>query len=687
MVVSIYLGSDPRFLSGVSQLERSFHRPGLILDRLCNTVNIVSIAKSDADVLIRLHDCAQELKESDGWVRDLVLLLFTRTSKPWLDSLSAWLGLHCRSFGIARTHWQSLRTSMATEMGPEKGFEGFDALTKMVGRETSRTILETGEGLHLLQSHIPDHVLSCPESILHLQAPNLELQLRWQEIENVQAQAKRYEKEVLEAIREYGTSGSYSSTLEQEKVQLEESGIDTFGVSEAEIRAQIGASYAKFEKQVDQQCLSFEDDLHRQILRKIACGEDPDHHADESLSLTLSLAPMLSFSPIISAQARLVNQACLRMLINNCSLRTHLSLHRRYHLFGDGIYLSRLREALFDPDLGTTERLEGHVRTGVMGLKLGSRDTWPPASSELKTAIVGIFSESCHPPGKKNDADSNTELPGRLSFAIRDIPEEELRRCMNANSIEALDFLRLQYISESPLDTIITPSCLNKYDAIFKFLLRLIRMIYVTNQLLRSSTSRSCSKHGLDATSQMFRIETHHFISSVYSYCFDIAVDETWYSLEKKLEEIETAIKRDELSAVINEPVSLAGLRKYHEMVLDRIMLKLLMQKQQAQVLKLLEEIFGLILDFVALGNANSTNVSANIKALHLTFRKKTAFFIDACRRMKESEDFETQLRGKPEGTKNLLRNRDSKCAGESVFGKLLLKLEMNGHYSTFAGA
>src|SRR6266700_2517773 len=102
-----------------------------------------------------------------------------------------------------------------------------------------------------------------------------------------------------------------------------------------------------------------------------------------------------TFKRLLNAQAHLVNATTLRLFLRSHQLRTHISLQRQYHLLGDGVFVSSLSSALFSPELETAERRKGTVRSGVhMGLKLGSRTAWPPASSELRLALMGVLSES-----------------------------------------------------------------------------------------------------------------------------------------------------------------------------------------------------------------------------------------------------------------------------------------------------
>src|SRR5690606_14844995 len=112
-----------------------------------------------------------------------------------------------------------------------------------------------------------------------------------------------------------------------------------------------------------------------------------------------TLVPLLSFGPVIEAQSSLISRECMRLLFDTHQVRTHIDLLRQYFLFGNGVFCSRLAHALFDPDLSSAERRSGVALSGgTMGLRLSGRRTWPPASSELRLALMGVLSECYQPP-------------------------------------------------------------------------------------------------------------------------------------------------------------------------------------------------------------------------------------------------------------------------------------------------
>ena len=668
--------------ASVLQLQMLYDRPGRILSFLDEITANVHAATNNEELLQQLYEYIQTMEYTDNWLRSVILQLLARVSKPWLESIGACLGLHAPTVGYVPTQRQfddgeRIKDSVSLEPMPD-----------FVASKDFQAILQTSKNLRLLDTHSPNHCLTRRGLSPIVQAPKLEWHFRWQDIARVETKAKQYEASVLQAINSCGNV-DVDCALSSENVdyssQLE---IATFGVSEGVTHEQINASYAAFENIVSE--LSFDadgSDYMESVISAITNDTEADGDNAPTFAPPLSINALLSFSPIISAQARLVNSACLRLLLKDHRLRSHLSLQRRYHLFGDGLFVSRLSHALFDTDLQSTERRKGHARSGLMGLKLGSRDTWPPASSELRLALMGILAETYHSQLPREEPfNHQNELPGGLSFAIRDVSEEELQRCLNPDSIEALDFLRLQYKPPSPLDTVITPACLDKYDAIFKLLLRMARMLYVVNQLSRTALRRSRREH-TDLLAQRFRHEAYHFVSTICEYFFNTSIGANWDAFESKLDEVERSLDHTAMpNGYGMEDKGLHQLEEYHERVLDRMMFALFLRKRQKHVMKLLEDIFSAILVFArhsTMTVSGDTLAGAfDVKEQYQVLRKNIRVFISVCKGLSESQGQGHSRRTNLNFTHvPLTKDGWSEGGGETI-GQLLLKLEMNGYYS-----
>ena len=137
-------------------------------------------------------------------------------------------------------------------------------------------------------------------------------------------------------------------------------------------------------------------------------------------------------------------------------------------------------------------------------------------------------------------------------------------------------------------------------------------------------------------------------------------------------------------------------LRAEHERMLDHVMHTLLLRKRQQAVMRLLEEIFTLILRFSRLTHLagrgrSATGVSKtgeggggggadpSFRELYGAFRKKVDVFITVCRGLSEKagpvSQQQQQQSAKGAGSGSAARE-------ENTIDRLLMKLEMSGHYA-----
>ncbi len=660
-------------VKSVLQLQATFRKPGEVLSFLDELVCHSRSAITEEQVLSLLYGFAEEI-EHCSWSQPIAFEILTKVSRPWLDAAGNWLGLIPRmgfqgadpTVGFA--HKTEAVEDAEGKEDPTQRYVMDDAgIPGFLSAVDGVQMFETGQSLRLLQAHKPSHPLARVAGPGTVEPPSLEFKSSWREIHKIQERANQYEADLRAAIRAYGEQGSLatSSSIFEAAPHDEEL---------SNVRSECSETYfstlvAEIEQQLPDLILRR---ANHDLQAFLASHCMQQEHRDISLSRPpLCLVPSMSLRPIISAQARLVNQSCLSMLFKEHKLRSHLSLQYRYSLLGDGVFSSRLSHALFDPDLPSTERRQGKPRLGVSGLRLGSREMWPPASSELRLALMGILSDSYY---CENITDVTTsgrsELPGNMSFAIRAMSEEELRRCMDPDSIFALDFLRLQYKPPAPIDAVIKQSSLDKYDIIFKLLLRAARLLYSVKQLSRVTLSRNQSCRP-DTIARRFSVEAIHFVSSIYGHFFE-EVCKHWNLFERQLDSLQ---KRTEQHA-ISEHEGLDKLRDMHEKMLDGMMFGCLLRKRQEAVMGLLEEIFELILGFTkrvrahSLPKMDSDDESDQREELYRKWKKKVKVFVAVCRGLSERKG--------SAGGGGLSGNEGS----ENSMERLLLTLDMNGYYS-----
>lgn len=674
LVVQDELGARGLRTRSILQLQ-SLVRPVLtLLSYFQRLVSKVKSSTSDSALLSIVYNEAQSAELSEPFLKDTMGEILRMVSKPFCEFVEQWIGLG-REDGVP-----------ISKDGPGKGFvrvdnaiwiddQGFelaepdyfldmDNMPTFVPDEVAQAMFETGRNLRFLQSYHSQHPLASLNTAA--EAPKLEWQYDWDSITRVEQKALAFQHAVSETLRRTRTaSGKTLEACSDKPAAEDDYALQFFGKDKMHLEESILDSIAKLDQSV--QKAQPWDKLSKMLRDQLFKTHEQTSAVGTEFSPHWSLLPLLSFGPLVYAQARLVNRECLRLLYTDHGLREHLRLQRAFQLLGNGMFSSRLSNALFNPDMDTTEREAGVARSGgTMGLRLATRANWPPASSELRLALMGTLTESYQQDVK--DSGGKNELPGDLSFAIRDLSPEEMEACMDPDSLEALDFLRISYKPSSPLLPIMTPAILLKYDRIFKLLLRLLRLLFVVDQLFRDISCGASRWKEPDEASLRFRIEAHHFVSNVARYFFDTGIDKPWRGFEGWLDKVGKELE-DPDATVQPSTVSPDRLGEQHERTLDEIMTSLLLRKRQQPVLELLEEIFTLILRFAKKARLRAEGAQAEpqeTKDLYRAFRAKIEVFITVVRGMTEKAGYGQKRAGK---------------ADENSIVMLLLLLDISNYY------
>ncbi|KAK3940618.1 Spc98 family-domain-containing protein [Diplogelasinospora grovesii] len=675
------LGVRGRRVRSILQLQSIVQPVHSVLTYFRRLVEELSRERNDEGVLSRLFLEAHSAEYRNDLLRAATREVLRLVAKPWTDFVEEWIGLKAEEGIVITKHGPGKSfVKVADRMWiDDQGFEleesdfflDEDKMPSFIAHDTGQAIFEIGRNLRFIKEHHPDHPLS-QQSALNTSAkpPKLEWRFDWNAIKQLEADAREYKASLYRAIQDNLAKDGRETRPRQTQGPL---GFELkfFGKSEDDIVANVAAAMEQINRPLGDNNLKPTNGLARLLQSQLY--QRGEASVDETFSPHWSLVPELSFGPVIDAQARIVNRECVKLLFTAHHLRTHIALLKQYYLFGNGLFCSRLSHALFDPDLDTAERKSGVALSGGnMGLRLSGRDNWPPASSELRLALMGVLSESYEAPSNTDSPRSaaprsyKSDLPGHLSFGVRDLAPEEIERCMDQDSVEALDFLRLSYKPPSPLRPVMTPMILEKYDRIYKLLLRLIRMLYVVNQLSRDDTVCQ-STAGL-----RFRIESHHFVSQIAAHFFDTGIGAPWRRFEAWLNSAEAeSVQEEGLDATTHSPDTL---RDHHEQVLDEIMVALFLRKRQLPVLKLLEDIFALVLRFAKSCRVpESGGESETPEKLYASYKKKMQVFITVCRGLSEN----SSSSGQKSKTKIAGRTDDD----STTVDRLLLMLDMAGFY------
>ncbi|GAD96537.1 gamma-tubulin complex component GCP6, putative [Paecilomyces variotii No. 5] len=683
------------------QIQTLFQRCGDLVGTLVNILDGVEKVKSEGEVVSTVLAKCDHFSQRFVWMADLLSELTFRVTQPWLGLVETWLGLRgeerglpeLTSNGFIEAEYFEDPTGRKTEPKIVDYIYHPEMMPSFIPEQQARLIFESGRSLRILKQSHPRHPIGRDDILRTTSPPALHCAISFQDIERIQDKASDYEHRLRSEILRYirGDSSEAKCLLpanggDIRDVEMADDPIkSTFEIIDVDDARHVTGLLA------DSSSLE-SDKLYRILTGSDGLDIEQAMTSDSPFGPPLTSAFHLSLAPIISAQARLIDFSCLHLLFKEHKMRSHLHLQWRFQLLGDGVFGSRLSNSLFDPEMKSGERRSGVMRSGVhTGLRLGSRDTWPPASSELRLVLMGLLTE-CYAASESSSITTTksgtmprgteNELPGGLSFSIRDLSGDELLKCKNPNAIEALDFLRLQYKPPPVLEAIITPRSLRKYDQLFKYLLRLVRMISVVRGLVRDSTARTSLSGDTHNLFQKFRVDAQHFILSISDYTFHTGVGKPWHDFETTLSKIERYLDRGDIDGTIGTAHSLPHLRDYHEDTLDRILFSLFRTKRHAQAGQLLDDICGTILAFAPLSRLDGESgvrhqSEKTVFQLHVTFRKQVRSFVSYLRSLDAGKSSSrSYMRSTMFGSSNENRNDAS-----TVFEQLLLKLDMKQYY------
>ncbi|KAF2639609.1 hypothetical protein P280DRAFT_508044 [Massarina eburnea CBS 473.64] len=654
-----HLGRHSGKIRSLLQLQRLFEKPREILDYIARTVDGVKHANSNEQLSSIIHNRVLEIEEGDEHVRHLSCEILRHVSQPSLHLIGEWIGIRQEQQTVSFPERGGfVGVDESADSGPLEYIYRPELMPRYISPEDGNTIFETGNSLRFLKLHHPEHPMASMSKFA-VDPPSLQWEFGWNNIESISQKAKAYEEQLRAAI--LGLSGDRSSVSQgssEEKPASED------------FQDYLDASSKTFDAPPQQILGGLPDELQLLTSQILSHSTTSDPANTNTFSPPLSITSTLSFRPLLTAQAKLVNATTLRLFFRSHQLSLHLSLQRQYQLLGDGVFSSRLASALFDPDRESAIRHKGKMRSGVhMGLQLGARESWPPASSELRLALMGVLSESYYsstlfhsqsqgskPKQRRNHRRENDELPGQLNFAVRQLTETEMERIMDPYALYAIDFLRMHYVPPSPLNLVFTASALDKYDLIFKFLLRLLRILFVVSHLPRSYS---------DQESRAFRMEAHHFVTALSTYIFQTGIAEHWNNFDTYVKKLETRLEAEDADNQLGTRVSegIGSLRDAHEKCLDTILFSLLLRRRQKKVMALMEEIFELILLFAK--KQSGAKVEQSVQDMYAGLKGKIRVFLSVCRQLEGKRGY-----GKGRGT-----------AEENSVERLGVLVEMNGYF------
>lgn len=563
----------------VLQLQNVIAAPNRLLSVLEALVEVTKQCESDESVISAVSDHIYDEVQTQYDLCPVVRALLARVSAPWLERLATDIGF-CSTETALASGYSIADDNMA---GLEQAITFVDADDKELIRETRRAvrILRTQDEYHPLLG-------GDEQAFRALVIPNLSRT----EVSNI---SKTYEQTMVNHLR----SNSMRSTWNIINKLSERTGRDNAWSGESSHLASFEETAVLMASQGIVGPDQSSDLLHEEVT--LFCSLDTFDSGAELVELAtdLSTTPLERIRSLIRTQERLVNGILLRRLFREYNLKHHLEVQKSFQLFGNADFVFRLSTALFSQETQSAERRRGATLTGeIMGLRLGAthEERWPPASSELQLTLMGILNETYGKVSGKT-ATNGTALPGGLSFSIRQLPESEIDRVLDPNSVYALDFLRLQYTTMPPLHAIITPDILDKYDGTFRFVLRLLRVVHVASTLKKVLSSLWNPGHH-DTEACKFVQEANHFVCVLMSHAMELGIAESWRPFRTSVDGLVEVLAQEddvgEIGTKVN--VGIEGLRNLHDQCLEAIRSRLFLKRRQAKLRQAVEEALNAIL-------------------------------------------------------------------------------------------
>ncbi|KAF8894369.1 gamma-tubulin complex, DGRIP91/SPC98 component protein [Gymnopilus junonius] len=348
---------------------------------------------------------------------------------------------------------------------------------------------------------------------------------------------------------------------------------------------------------------------------------------------TLPDLTSLIFKNLMSHSESL-SSALLSLVIDAPGLlnfHSHLVILRSFLLITHPSFRSRLLNALFS-DAGeyevnytahsmSVQSVRQRQRQGkapkesdqpwAVGLSpnLLEREMWPPVGADLSFFLRTVIVDSLETDGEKEFGTDKREpvieeAGWRLGFAVRDLPTGPGRDKWLDPLCMALDFLYMDYKPPHPLEILISPDVLSKYQRMFTFILRLLRVESATKSLFRMSSHRAIADFLFPTLTQSrklllyFRFVSQAFVSSLSGYVFDTAIGGNFDPFLAQLSTKPANASTRDPSERKFEFNDVFELSQRHSALLDDILTACLLRSGQRGVGDLLRHSLELILEF-----------------------------------------------------------------------------------------
>ncbi|KAI9892859.1 MAG: hypothetical protein M1814_001018 [Vezdaea aestivalis] len=602
--LSSHIARSGDTISTPLRLRALFARPIELLESLDRLINAIE-EDGEMDDLETLFKAAETSQYQAEWLQSVYLELLRVVSRPFVDSLSSWVGLSGQSQGLSTVPPSFLkqkpqvaaeRSAVPLTFKPIVGGKGevidekreeewvidsTHSLPPYVSTKLAQTILGAGKCLRFLRRYNPAHPL-CNSPQFLSKDYKLEWGFSWADAERAQDITCEYGRAVHTAIATFDANGSLLSTSahNQETGPTTSNDTDILGLS---------ASVQEFFIQhkplrpppLPSLLHPFSQFLQSQLQSRPVLAF--------TIPPPLSQTPSLTLHPLLTAHTLHLTQATLHQLFNYHALLPHLSLLRAFPLLTSPPLTTSLFQALSAPPANTA-LAAAHFRLNLS--RLLDDAFWSTPSLTLLRTRTGA-------------------LPADLEFVVRASAE--------GDDVGLLKGLHIRFVPPPALRDVISNRSVELSERCFEVLCAGLRI----RGRLKGVFGR-CAGRGVELRLGMRRawVEINWFVDTIGAY-FGEVVGIIWSPFETKVEGLKVRVE-ERRTETTDGP---ATLRTWLDSTLESIAGALLARKGQAKASRALERVWAEVDRFVA-----AVEGGINLEpAFHTAFRDRVEEVRSVC--------------------------------------------------------
>jgi len=363
-------------------------------------------------------------------LRPLSITLLQHTSSIFLSLLTYWTGLPSPSRPYSDIkQWYNMDTSHEffiqrlpshdKDILSVKTFVEFASLFEvderlvpgfLGGRVVAEKVFEMGMGLRLLWRCWPEHVLcGGVDGVVEREGLEMRWLLSWEDIHETHDRLEKYAERMARVMDHSSVESRPLLLSNREMEKAPESGL--------------------FEtKEAAEEMLSSR--IHEMSLVPDTTTPDTfitDFHSLRSTLQSTHSIPLLSlivqnsFHHALEVQSTLIQRALLTVLFTHLDLPHHLDILHSFLLFGNGLFVTKLNEALFEDFDSEDVRAGGQPGLGLGIGVLRKGETWPPSGAKVGVVLRHVLSETT----------SQSQKTPEISFAYRELTDSQFERIKN----------------------------------------------------------------------------------------------------------------------------------------------------------------------------------------------------------------------------------------------------------------